>query len=163
MHGTPSQGTHCYKSSRSRGGGCHNQDKSSSGADPNTCVTIEGWESNTCVTIKGWEYKFFSKYVYRGTNQTVFYTTGPCMHSTSEHTASSTDSQGSEANLGAASPPALSESVPGHLPTTATGLNPSEPGGMYAGGFTAAALGYHAELMIEPDAGRDDMEKQMAE
>lgn len=86
---------------------------------------------NACVTIDGSEYKFCSKCVYRGTNQVGFYTTGPCMHSTSEHAASSTDSQGSEANIGAAAP-AVSEV--GHLLPTAPELDPTNPDGMYVGG-----------------------------
>ena len=94
------------------------------------------------------------------------------MHSTSEHkegssstapapaptpAASDAASQGSEGNLGAAL-----------LPSSAAELDSSDPNGMYAGAFTAAALGFHSEVLagdeleVERQASKDDVEKQMA-
>ena len=166
------QGTHQFKTSRPGGGGKSSSDKSSSsGSDsgkqhksdkqdrpaPAPWRFIHPSNENATCTVEGREYKFCAKCVYHQTGQKGFFTTGKSMHSTSKHRSTpptSDSSSSSEGNLGAVQSSAKVDDSE-VLPATPAILDPSEPGGMYAGAFTAEALGFHSEVL--PSASSDDI------
>ena len=79
------------------------------------------------------------------------------MHSTAEHRSStpptSDSSSGSEGNLGEVRTNANGSEA---LPATEALLDSSDPGGMYAGAFTAAALGFHSEVLPVSSSADDE-------